>query len=52
MNSQLLLCSKQAFWLSGMSSSPLMDLLFTSGVINVKYNQKRKKQLPEVVKQI
>lgn len=38
LDSQLLLCSKQAFWLSGMSSSSRMALLFTSGVINVKYD--------------
>lgn len=38
LDSQLLLCSKQAFWLSGMSSSSWMALFFTSGVINVKYD--------------
>ncbi len=38
LDSQLLLCSKQAFWLSGMSSSSRMALFFTSGVINVKYD--------------
>lgn len=50
MNSQLLLCSKQAFWLSGMSSSPLMALLFTSGVINVKYNSTSEKKKSNCLK--